>query len=368
MSMSRRIVSTMLVVCALAAALPAFAAEGRIPVFAPSILGVDGKYIVTRNIMGTGAAPVINITASNVDLDLNGFTLTEPAGAFAVVLVSAASEIHVHNGTLIAGNASVDVAAAAGRKLILEDLRSQDAAGAGPGALHAMGIDSVVIRRCVVVGAPGMTGITVDGPGVHSGTIEKNVVRGTLSGINVLNGSAMSIVENAIEGTTVGGGGLGIALMGAGNIIALNTIQEADGTGISVLNRSRGNKLYNNTVFSSGGDGITVLSGGPGAFNNSNLILDNVVTASTGNGLFIQGSQNKVENNVLNENGGCGLVFSGPATGNTFGRNMARANVGGAVFCAAAACPPLFFPNSCDASFGVNDSYGDNLIPGPPVF
>jgi parallel beta helix pectate lyase-like protein len=367
MSKSRRIVSTTLVVCALAAALPAFSAEGRIPVFAPSVLGVDGKYIVTRNIVGTGAAPVINITAPNVDLDLNGFTLTEPAGAFAVVLVSAASEVRVHNGTLVAGNASVDVAAAAGRKLILEDLRSQDAVGVAPGALHAMGIDNVVIRRCVVVGAPGMTGITVDGPGVHSGTIEKNVVRGTNAGINVLNASAMSVVENAIEGTTAGGGGFGISLMGAGNIIALNTIQDADGTGIDIRPPSRGNKLYNNTVFSAGGNGINMVTG-PGLPNSNHLILDNVVTSSTANGLLIGGAQNKVENNVLNENGGCGLVFTGAAAvGNTFGRNMARANLGGAV-CPAAACPPLFFPDSCDAGGAGNNTYGDNLIPGPPVF
>jgi hypothetical protein len=367
MSKSRRIVSTMLVVCALAAALPMFAAEGRIPVFAPSVLGVDGKYIVTRNIVGTGAAPVIEITSPNVDLDLNGFTLTEPAGGFAVVLVSAPSEVRIHNGTLIRGSASVDTSAAVGRKLILEDLRSQDAAGGAPGALHAMGVDNVVIRRCVVVSAPAMTGITVDGPGVHSGTIEKNVIRGTNAGITVLNASAMSIVENAIEGTTVGGSGFGISLMGAGNIIALNTIQDADGNGIDMRPPSRGNKLYNNTIFSAGGNGINMIVG-PGLPNSNHLILDNVVTSSTGNGLWIAGAQNKVENNVLNENGGCGLVFSGAtAVGNTFGRNMARANVGGAG-CPLAACPPLFAPNSCDAGGAGNDTYGDNLIPGPPVF
>ncbi len=367
MSKSRLLVSTMLVVCALAA-LPAFAAEGRIPVFAPSVLAMDGKYIVTRNIMGTGAAPVIEIASPNVDLDLNGFTLTEPGGGFAVVLVSAFSEARIHNGTLIGGISSVDTTAAGGRKLILEDLRSQDAAGGAPGALHAMGVDNVVIRRCVVVGALGMPGIAVDGPGIRSGTIEKNVIRGTGSGIIVLNASAMSIVENAIEGTTVGGGGFGISLFGSGNIISLNTIQEADGTGIDVRPPSRGNKLYNNVVFSSGGNGINIGAAGPALPNGSHLVLDNVVTASGGHGLFVTGSQNKIENNALNGNGGCGLLFTGAVAGfNTFGRNMARANAGGAG-CPAAGCPPLFFPDSCDAGAVGNDSYGDNLIPGPPVF
>jgi Right handed beta helix region len=365
MSKSRLLVSTTLVVCALAA-LPAFAAEGRIPVFAPSVLAMDGKYIVTRNIVGTGAAPVIEIASPNVDLDLNGFTLTEPGGGFAVVLVSAASEVRIHNGALIGGVSSVDTTAAVGRKMILEDLRSQDATGGAPGALHAFNIENVVIRRCVVVGAPGMPGITVDGPGLKTGTIEKNVVRGTGGGIFAFNVSAMSIVSNAIEGTTVGSATPGIMLFGAGNIVALNTIQEADGQGIEMRPPSRGNKLYNNTVFSSGGNGINMIAG-PGLPNSNHLVLDNVVTGSTGNGLWIGGAQNKVENNVLNENGGCGLVFSGAtAVGNTFGRNMARANAG-AAGCPGAACPPLFFPNSCDAGAG-NDSYGDNLIPGPPVF
>jgi len=353
------------VLVGIAATGAAMAAEGRTPVFAPTVIVMDGKYIVTRNIMGSGAAPVVEIAAANVDLDLNGFTLTEPGGGFAVILVSAFSEVTIRNGTLVSGIMSVD-APVGGRKLILEDVKSQDALGGAPGALHAFGVENVVIRRCVVVGAPGMPGIFVEGPLMKSGTIEKNVIRDSGGGIWAMGVSSLSILENAIEGTTPGSATPGIALMGAGNLIALNTIQEADGPGIDIRTTSQGNKLYNNVVFSSGGHGIAIGPSPLALATGNNLVLDNVVTFSGGSGLWVAAEQNKIEGNVLNENAGCGLFFvAATSVGNTFGRNMARGNAG--VACGPAICPPLFWPDSCDGGVA-NDSYGDNLIPGPPVF
>ena len=54
-------------------AAPVWSAEGRTPVWTDgTIIGADGRYILTRNIVGVGGTPVIEIAASNVDLDLNG--------------------------------------------------------------------------------------------------------------------------------------------------------------------------------------------------------------------------------------------------------------------------------------------------------
>jgi parallel beta-helix repeat protein len=89
--------------------------------------------------------------------------------------------------------------------------------------------------------------------------------------------------------------------------------------------------------------------------------LNNVLTMNGQHGLWVQGTRNLVERNTLNGNTGCGLFLMGPM--NTYGRNMARGN--GGLGCGP--CFALFPPESCDAAPG-NTSFGDNLIPGPPVF
>ncbi len=345
--------------------VPTMAAEGRIPVFAPTVIVADGKYIVTRPIAGAGLAPVIDIAfpSANVDLDLNGFTLSQPAAGPAVILISApVKEVRIHNGTL-AGGANGIEAPGAGRKVIVEDVKVQDCGGPAPGAIHTFDVENVVIRRSVIQDAPSMPGIAADGPGViKTGTIEDNVIRRTAGGIVVTSASAMAILHNRIEeGTPVGGPGIGFD--GGGSLISENTIQSAVGDGIQIR-QGKGNKLFDNVVHRSTANGIFL---SPGAFDT--LVLNNVSTANGIDGLHVDGAQNHIDRNVLNSNTDCGLVLTGGAFLNTFGRNTARANAGAGA-CGGAAC--VFFvgffpPDGCDAGGG-NTSFGDNLAPGPPLF
>ena len=73
-----------------------------------------------------------------------------------------------------------------------------------------------------------------------------------------------------------------------------------------------------------------------------------------------------IGDNTLNANGGAGLYFTTTGCSNTFGRNMAQGNIGSGV----GGCIALFSPESCSqCSAGpANASFGDNLIPGPPIF
>jgi len=65
-----------------AASTVTFAGEGRTPIYAPgTVITKSGRYILTRNITGTGTT-VIQINAQSVDLDLNGFVVD---GALATV-------------------------------------------------------------------------------------------------------------------------------------------------------------------------------------------------------------------------------------------------------------------------------------------
>lgn len=331
-------------------------AQGRTPVWMPgTVIGVNGSYYVTRDIAGAGAAPVITIAAPNVDLDLNGHTVGSPVGGGPPVISIPAgfSEIRIHNGRLLGGSMSVD--ATAGRKLVIEKVHSQDAAG-GPGALHTFDIEDVVIRECTVVGASAAAGITLDGamPG-KTGTIEGNVIESDAAlgsaGIRIVAAQALALLHNRIDVA-----GVGIELDGNGCLISENTVRSLGADGI-VLRQGKGNKFFDNVVQGCAGNGIILLP--PSA---DSLVLNNVAASNGGHGLWVQGPRNLVERNTLNGNGGCGLFFLAPL--NTFGRNMARGNGG-------AACGPcgggLFPPDSCTAAPG-NSSFGDNLIPGPPVF
>ena len=82
-------------------------------------------------------------------------------------------------------------------------------------------------------------------------------------------------------------------------------------------------------------------------------------------GLYVEGTSNTIEGNTLNFNGGAGLYFGTFGCRNRFGRNVAEGNQGIGV----GACSALFPPESCSVCPGPpNVSFGDNLIPGPPLF
>jgi parallel beta-helix repeat protein len=367
-------VSVVLIVPFLAGAV--LAAEGRTPVFAPgTVLGADGKYIVTRNLAG-GAGAVITIGAPNVDLDLNGFLLTG-AGGPVISVQPGMDHVSIHNGVLSGGTVGIE-ALGPTRKVDIEDVKIHNPTGAQ--GIHLGDVEGAVLRRNEITDTPS-EGISWDGPGtVKHGTIENNLLRRTSAGIVVNNCSSVAILNNRLEepGTGAGGAfpGNGIVLLSCqGSLVSENTIERSRVDGIFLLN-SKGNKLFDNVVRTSAGNGIHIDGG-----STDTLILNNVASgngtgllATGGEGLLVEGTQNLIERNELNSNAGFGLRFciAGGSCANTFGRNMARGN-GGALLAPCGPCggaPLLFPPNSCNiAGCGVpNSTFGDNLIPGPPIF
>jgi parallel beta-helix repeat protein len=360
--MSRNLRRALGVLLGLLTVLPAAAAEGRIPVFAPTTLAADGKYIVPRPIMGTGAASPIVIAAPNVDLDLNGFAVVEPGGGFPVIFIPGfVGTVRVHNGTLTTGSLGLDAPfAGPGGKLVLDHLKVQGSGGVG---IHSS-TEATIIRDSTVEGTGG-DGILIDGPVLKTGIVDGNVVKNAGgNGITFVTGN-ITISNNAIGGSAL----IGILISpGSGCLLSENIVGGAGTEGI-VLRGSKGCKLFDNVVRESGSNGIHLDPG-----TTDSLVLNNVSTANgfalpPGNGLLVEGDQNLVERNTLNSNNCAGLFFTAFGCANTFGRNTARGNVGA---CALGACggpPALFPPNSCNACVApVNSTFGDNLIPGPPVF
>jgi parallel beta-helix repeat protein len=355
------------------------AAEGRTPVFAPgTFLGADGKYIVTRNLAG-GAGAVITIGGPNVDLDLNGFVLTG-GGAPVISVAGGVDHVTIHNGVLSGGTVGIDVPGPT-RKVDIEDVKIHGTTAAQ--GIHLGDVEGAALRRNEITDTPS-EGIAWDGGAfVKHGTIENNLLRRTSAAIVITsNCSSIAVVNNRIEepGTGAGGAfpGNGIVLAACGaSLVSENTVEHASVDGIRIV-ASKGNKLLDNVVRACGGNGIFIDPG-----STDTLVLNNVASGngtaglpSGGSGLMVAGTQNLIERNLLNTNSGFGLQFCAPGAScsNTFGRNMARGNTG-AVVGPCGPCggvPALFPPNSCNIAgcpaATPNSTFGDNLIPGPPIF
>lgn len=345
-------------------ALPAWGAEGRTPVWVPgTILGTDGAYIVTRDIIGGGPVPIIDIAAPRVTLDLNGFTLDNTGGATAAIIISGpVVEVTVRNGTIIGGTESIfRIPGPPGNSVRIENILS---IGAAADAIRLEDTRNVEIWRNTVVDAFGNAIAVTGGATFKTGHIEENTVNRTVTGdgIFVERSSAVSIRHNRVEVPT--GSGIHVADAIA-CLIGENQVSDADGQGIW-LEFARACKVYNNVVNRGETNGIWVDPG-----SEDNFLLDNVVRESGlggapfppgigGFGILIDGGRNHIERNTINFNDGCGLFIGG--FDNTYGRNMARGNdPSGTWFCAGAPCG-LFPPDSCDVG-PANTSFGDNYIP-----
>lgn len=332
----------------------AAAAEGRTPISKPgTVISSAGRYVLTRNLVGGGGIPVIEVAAPGVDLDLNGFVIDNAAGVVEAVLVSAPGDVSIRNGAI--RNAHVGVhAPAGGTRILLEDLqiRSCDP------AIRVVDVGTVVLRRVLVEG-PG-NAIRIEGAAVKVGTVEDCIVRDAANGIAVDNASGFAVVRNHVEGTT----GEGISLSGcSGCLVAENEVTRAS-SGI-VVTGSSAVTLRNNAVSDCRTNGIRINGSSEDVAALDNVVVRNGFPAG-GNGLLVEGDRAFLSGNVLNDNNGVGLWLSSGSSDVTFGRNTARGNAGsGGAVCGAA--PPLFPPNSCNDGAG-NTSFGDNLIPGPPPF
>ena len=232
--------SVLVILCL--AALPAWSAEGRRPVWVDgTIIGADGHYIVTRDILSSGLGPIITIASPNVTLDLNGFTLDGSGLGFPVIdIVAPIVEVTIRNGTIIGGTESINLATGgAVRTVIIEDIQSKDASGDG---IHLEEVRNPEVRRNNIIDAGG-AGIAILGFVVFkNGHVDDNSVNFTGgAGIHIQHTSAMSVRHNRIEVPS----GDGIFVEDSLScLVGENLISDADGVGI-FLAQSRACKILN---------------------------------------------------------------------------------------------------------------------------
>jgi hypothetical protein len=170
-----------------------------------------GSYYLAGNITGVTGKSGIEIAASDVTLDLNGFRMVGVAGSLAGISVtSGQGNIAIRNGTLRSWGAG-GIAAGSCAGCIVEEVRSIGNTGHG----MQLGPDSMV-RRCYCVGNTG-TGILASSPS------EVNDCLVRTSGSSGLSVGDHSIVSGTVaQGNTSTGVVVGAGALVSGDIIAQN--------------------------------------------------------------------------------------------------------------------------------------------------
>jgi len=250
------------------------AGEGAIPLFEPTTIDTPGVYVVTRNIQATDE-PVITVTSSAglVRIEINGFILWRTDGGGPVIDVETSPErpnVELLDGEVGGGQTGIN----GGDHVSLLRVGFYDQFGDG---LDLGGVSSYDVVDCTIANSGGR-------------------------GIVAQSSTPSKFIGNIVRDT----GSTGVELTGQGGIIRDNSIQYAQGTGLSIV--------------------------GGGYHLSGNIVRTTQVGAANGDGIYVDGFRNLIENNVSADNGGYGVVFAVTGgTNNAYRGNMLLGNVDGAV-------------------------------------
>jgi hypothetical protein len=184
------------------------------------IISQPGSYYFTTNVLGTNSEQGISITANNVTLDLNGFSLIGPSTADSGMTISSGtSNSVVKNGTISGWGPLSDGILSLGNNVYFENLNIS----AGSVGLQCNG-DGGVVKNCTISHA-GQWGLYLVGSNY---LVSCNYFLENNAGNN-LNGDAMLInsANNRIDGNIVAGSspsGYGIWVAGTNNIVTRNSV------------------------------------------------------------------------------------------------------------------------------------------------
>lgn len=324
---------------ALATVPAARAAEARIPISGKTTISAPGTYFVSRAISGAG--PLITVSANDVEIDLNGFSLTPTSGAG--VYASNVDRLTVRDGFIAGGQSAVRLENVDGARI--EDI---SASGAGSHGLTITGTTQVVIRDVTIRTSVG-DGIYFDASALAA-PAQVEIARAQIlgpsgAGITLVNAGSSLVTDSTINDS----GARGITVDRCRAIrIEGNAIRSTGTANIALLDTD-GAQILENVLRDASTDGLVVDSA-----SSDNLVSLNQVSSSTGNGIQVGGDRNVFDLNHVGESGGWGLYFNGNAADNVFRANTVRGNTGGA--CAGG--------NANFCNLGVNNtSAGDNFAP-----
>jgi hypothetical protein len=239
-------------------------------------LNAPGSYYLTANVTGTTGKSGIVVTASNVTIDLNGFTLTGVTGAVSGILFSTPDRVNIRNGIVT---------------------------GWPSGGLAGSGSDGSRIENITAVGNTG-TGISVGTHAILTGCIARSNTGTTGSGIVT---GAFSAVSDC---TAASNGQHGIST-GANSSVAMCAASSNTVAGINTGNDC----LVDRCTSTLNASGILSVAG--------SIITGNDCTSNASSGIRATGGTNRIDSNTCRANGS---GFSTSVGGNLVIRNLASGN------------------------------------------
>lgn len=157
----------------------------------PVTLNSPGSYRLTSDLTVGTSANGISVTASDVTLDLNGFTIRSSSSQGYGILISSATNVEIRGGTIRGFDYGVFMS---NSELVgVIDVRALGNATYG---ILAQGNGSIV-RGCTVAGngkgIRGFTGSLIVENVVHDNTLDGMVLNNVAYGSNVLNGNTPNL-------------------------------------------------------------------------------------------------------------------------------------------------------------------------------
>jgi parallel beta-helix repeat protein len=311
----------------------------------PVTINSSGHYYLTNNVTGTAGSAGITVAASDVTIDLGGFTMTGPAGSLDGIFVNAPFQnVTVRNGSVVDWD-GVGIEVSNAREAVVEDVHVSGSGDSGivtdigarisgctvaengghgiDAGAHSVisdcttsdntnfGVDAgdqSVIARVTAKG--NSVGISA---GVDSRVLDCTAQANDITGIRV---SATSVVDGCTAADNLGGNGIeGIAA----SVVIRNCT--ARNNGIQGITIAHAGLVENCTSANNTQSGIRAQNGG--------VIRGNTVRANDVHGIHV-GSNAIVEGNLADGNGlvtGTGFVADG--SGNHIEGNTAVGNDAG---------------------------------------
>jgi hypothetical protein len=260
-------------------------------------------YLAASRVMTDTAQPAIQITASDVTLDLNGFTLAyaDVAGTGDAILAKG-SNIEIRNGSIstVPGHAinSPDEPKTIGMRVI--DVRVDDTKG-----LY-LGSEGAWVERCQIFASRGYALVVEGWGGTVKDCVVKKVIKADALGSGISVGNFGTIVGCNVAETAYSG-----IIVGLNGNIRNNRVDQANmslhpaGAGIH-LSWAQRSRVSDNFVNLSSAAGIRLMNASAGCFLERNVVTGTYPGGTqTGYGIVIDLSPTTIlRGNLGSANGG----------------------------------------------------------------
>jgi uncharacterized repeat protein (TIGR01451 family) len=309
---------------------------------------VGGTTAAQRNVISGNTRFGVVITGSSAiaNLVLGNYVGTNAGGTAAVP--------NVAGGIAVDGSGNFIGSTVNGSGNVVSGNGGAGITITGPGAIgNVVSRNYVGLNAAGTAAVPNNRGVVVTGAGVN---IIGGDSSGPSAGVNVISGNTNAGIELATDATFVRGNTIGLRADFSAKVPNTGSGVLISGSNNIVGNAGAGS-VFTNIITGNGGDGVHINAGSDSNVVHANLIGVNPIgggSALTGNGshgAFVAGSDNLIDGNDIQANGGDGVRVAA-GTGNSILYNRISANAGLGIDLAPAGVTPN---DAGDGDTGAND-------------